>query len=484
MFGVAISIVGPVAIAAAIGALVVLATDPPRAGRSWATALLPLSIGGAILTFVAVSIGGQAVPAALLVGVVGVVGALHGGRSRKAGVRGLVATLWIIVALTLSATGVGALAYAVAFGVGGAVGAMVALARARKGTVEGTGADDVEAEASAEPPILRALLTSPIGQFAILRGIGLAAAVFLGFTFFPGHPAWLAISSLLVMRPPTRNALVVGVQRSLGTGVGVIAAVALASVIGENTPALVILFLTSAFLMMAVREVNYALFAIFVTAVVVYSQRILGADAAESGIDRLAETVVGVAIAFVVLGLTEVLARRRSRSLMFTALRAMLRDPEGKIILVWVIAQILLGTVVYAWLEGWSPVDSLYFSVVTLATVGFVVLHPTTDAAKLFTVLYILVGLGVFAAFIAELTKHRASTVARLRAHDDPPEPDVGKGSGDAATPAPMETSRGRRRSRSGSVPHATRVHDRGGAVRRLNTIGAPAPNRVGPAPR
>jgi len=314
VFGAANALVGPVAMAAAIGALVVLATDPPPAGRSWATALLPLVIGGAVLTYIAVSIGGQAVPAALLVGVVGTVATLHGGRSRKAGTRGLIATLWIILALTLYHTGVGALAYAVAFAIGGAIGAGVALARARKGAAEGTGADDVEAEAVAEPPTLRALLASPIGQFAILRGVGLAVAVFLGFTFFPGHPAWLAISSLLVMRPPTRNALVVGVQRSLGTGVGVIAAVALASVIGENTPALVLLFLASAFLMMAVREVNYALFAMFVTAVVVYSQRILGADAAESGMDRLAETVVGVAIAFVVLGFTEVLARRRSQA--------------------------------------------------------------------------------------------------------------------------------------------------------------------------
>ncbi len=113
---------------------------------------------------------------------------------------------------------------------------------------------------------------------------------------------------------------------------------------------------------------------------------------------------------------------------MFTALRAMLQDPEGKVILAWAIAQILLGTIVYGWLEGWSPVDALYFSVVTLATVGFGDLHPTTDAAKLFTVLYILVGLGVFAAFIAELTKHRASTIARLRPHDDGPDVDAGAG--------------------------------------------------------
>ena len=50
----------------------------------------------------------------------------------------------------------------------------------------------------------------------------------------------------------------------------------------------------------------------FVTAVVVYSQRILGADAAESGGARLAETILGVGIAFIVLALTESLARRRS----------------------------------------------------------------------------------------------------------------------------------------------------------------------------
>ena len=120
---------------------------------------------------------------------------------------------------------------------------------------------------------------------------------------------------------------------------------------------------------------------------------------------------------------------------MFTALRAMFRDPEGKIILAWAIAQIVLGTVVYAWLEGWSPVDALYFSVVTLATVGYGDLHPTTDPAKLFTVIYILGGLGVLAAFISELTKHRASTIARLRAHDDPSDPDAGRGSQGAATP-------------------------------------------------
>jgi len=70
---------------------------------------------------------------------------------------------------------------------------------------------------------------------------------------------------------------------------------------------------------------------------------------------------------------------------------------------------IVVGTLVYSALEGWSLIDSLYFSVVTLATVGFGALHPTTDVSKLFTVVYILSSLGIIAAFLSELPKYRDS---------------------------------------------------------------------------
>jgi hypothetical protein len=92
---------------------------------------------------------------------------------------------------------------------------------------------------------------------------------------------------------------------------------------------------------------------------------------------------------------------------MFPTLRAVARDPEGKVLLVGVFLIISIGTGVYMVLEGWSLVDALYFSVVTLATVGFGDLHPTTDLAKLFTVGYILSGIGILAGFASELTKHR-----------------------------------------------------------------------------
>ena len=77
---------------------------------------------------------------------------------------------------------------------------------------------------------------------------------------------------------------------------------------------------------------------------------------------------------------------------------------------------IVLGSVVYMFLEGWTPVDALYFSVAALATVGFGDLHPTADAAKLFTVVYIVAGLGILGAFIAEFDRQRST--ARRRRHE------------------------------------------------------------------
>ena len=56
---------------------------------------------------------------------------------------------------------------------------------------------------------------------------------------------------------------------------------------------------------------------------------------------------------------------------------------------------IAIGTVVYRYLEDWTWIQSFYFSVVTLSTVGYGDLHPTSDASRLFTALYILVGVAI-----------------------------------------------------------------------------------------
>jgi hypothetical protein len=66
---------------------------------------------------------------------------------------------------------------------------------------------------------------------------------------------------------------------------------------------------------------------------------------------------------------------------------------------------IATGTVVFSLLEDWSIVDSFYFSVVTATTVGFGDLTPDTDAAKLFTVVYIIFGISIIGTYLSTRLK-------------------------------------------------------------------------------
>ncbi len=61
---------------------------------------------------------------------------------------------------------------------------------------------------------------------------------------------------------------------------------------------------------------------------------------------------------------------------------------------------VLIGSAsVFYWMvERWSFLDSVYFSVITIATVGYGDLTPQTALGKIFTIGYILCGLGLFLA--------------------------------------------------------------------------------------
>lgn len=50
------------------------------------------------------------------------------------------------------------------------------------------------------------------------------------------------------------------------------------------------------------------------------------------------------------------------------------------------------GTAGYCLLEHWSPLDALYMTVITLATVGYGETHPLSDAGRVFTMGLIVVG--------------------------------------------------------------------------------------------
>jgi len=60
-----------------------------------------------------------------------------------------------------------------------------------------------------------------------------------------------------------------------------------------------------------------------------------------------------------------------------------------------VLLAILLGTVVFHLLEGWSILDSLYVTVQTVTTVGFGDLTPRTAIGRLFATFFMMLGVGV-----------------------------------------------------------------------------------------
>ena len=50
------------------------------------------------------------------------------------------------------------------------------------------------------------------------------------------------------------------------------------------------------------------------------------------------------------------------------------------------------GSIFYHIVEKWSWINSVYFSVITLTTVGYGDLLPTTNASKIFTMFYVFIG--------------------------------------------------------------------------------------------
>ena len=58
------------------------------------------------------------------------------------------------------------------------------------------------------------------------------------------------------------------------------------------------------------------------------------------------------------------------------------------------------GMVFYHFVEGWSWLNAAYFCVVTAATVGYGDIYPITPYGRLFTILYIILGVTLLGVFI------------------------------------------------------------------------------------
>lgn len=70
------------------------------------------------------------------------------------------------------------------------------------------------------------------------------------------------------------------------------------------------------------------------------------------------------------------------------------------------IATTIIGIFGYMLIEGYSFVNALYMTVITIATVGFAEVEPLSIAGKIFTIFIIFAGLGIFTFFLTQLSKY------------------------------------------------------------------------------
>ena len=54
------------------------------------------------------------------------------------------------------------------------------------------------------------------------------------------------------------------------------------------------------------------------------------------------------------------------------------------------------SALVFMVLEGWSFLDAFYFCIVTMSTVGYGDFSPQTALGKIYTIFFLLVGIGIF----------------------------------------------------------------------------------------
>src|SRR3989338_3355523 len=80
------------------------------------------------------------------------------------------------------------------------------------------------------------------------------------------------------------------------------------------------------------------------------------------------------------------------------------------LIFAWLFGILILGTVGYMLIEGWSYSDAAYMTVITIATVGYREVGELSEAGRIFTSILIFIGVAVIAVWSAVITTFLVSS--------------------------------------------------------------------------
>ncbi|WP_372572623.1 ion channel [Ruegeria jejuensis] len=88
---------------------------------------------------------------------------------------------------------------------------------------------------------------------------------------------------------------------------------------------------------------------------------------------------------------------------LFRALAAAIFDGRSLHLLAMSASLVFVSSTFYVLVEGWSVLDAAYFSVITMSTVGYGDVYPTTPGGKVFTMVFTIAGIGIFVATITTI---------------------------------------------------------------------------------
>jgi hypothetical protein len=98
------------------------------------------------------------------------------------------------------------------------------------------------------------------------------------------------------------------------------------------------------------------------------------------------------------------MTNRRRIPLAQTFMLDVLLDAKARPFFIYILVNIIFGAAIFHWLEGWSWLDSLYFVVITLTTIGYGDLTPSLSITKIFAIFYSINGV-IMLLFLFDLVR-------------------------------------------------------------------------------
>ena len=315
-----IGILGPAGLLAGVCALFLGVLDEKGTVRERLVLRARLVMIGALLIGVLSWSGENTSWATLVATVVTYLGTLAAGWGSRTAAEGQFLVLLTVITLMVGPTDLSSIDLALAFVAGGVIATAVSLAGARwTGDDASSSTDAAGAEPLDRPPVISVnahtvgeVARSDVGVFAIVRALAVGVATASGYLLFEDHPVWAMLTVVLVLQTPARQTWTAGLQRTVGTIVGVLVGMVIVNWFDTGTVAIVSAFVLAGFGMIVFKNVSYTVSTLFTTCVLLFSQRILQEDAFSTGWHRIEATLLGTAIALAAVLVMVVARDRRS----------------------------------------------------------------------------------------------------------------------------------------------------------------------------